>query len=429
MERKIQDPKNVLDKENEEKLTFSIIFSALIAALGGFLFGYNTSVISGALLFLSKEFALQPEKEGVLVSIILLGALLGSCTGGVITDRLGRRKTLILTGITYCIGTMGVALSKDVGMLLIGRFITGIGVGLGSMAVPLYLAETAPTRWRGALVSLNQLMITVGILAAYLINYAFSSSGNWRWMFGLAIIPTLFQIAGMCYLPESIHFSQEERKIRGKLSTIMRALVIGILLSAFQQITGINAVIYYASKIFQMAGYTNASSATFVTIGIGIINVIATLLSVWLLDRKGRRWLLLLGIAGMALSLGLISTAFMTEWEAVDILAPISLMAYVAFFAIGLGPVPWVILSEIYPLSLRGRAMGVATFANWLCNYLVALTFLDLVSGIGSGGAFAIYAFLSVIAFFFVLRFIPETKGKTLEEIQQSLYTDPRERR
>lgn len=408
----------------EEKLTSSIVFSALTAALGGFLFGYNTSVISGALLFLSKQFALQPDKEGVLVSIILLGALLGACTGGLIADRLGRRKTLIITGIAYCVGTLVVALSKDVSMLLVGRFITGIGVGLGSMVVPLYLAETAPARWRGALVSLNQLMITVGILAAYLINYAFSSSGDWRWMFGLAIVPTLLQIIGMCCLPESIHFFQEEKKTRRKLSTIMRALIIGILLSAFQQITGINAVIYYASKIFQMAGYTTASSATFVTIGIGIINVMATLLSIWLLDRKGRRWLLLVGTAGMALSLLLISTAFMIRWEAVDILAPVSLMAYVAFFAIGLGPVPWVVLSEIYPLALRGRAMSIATFANWLCNYLVALTFLDLVAGLGSGGAFAIYSLLSVIAFFFVLRFIPETKGKTLEEIQQSLYTD-----
>lgn len=409
--------------DKETQLKPSIIFSVLIATLGGFLFGYNTSVISGALLFLAKEFSLPALEEGFVVSIILLGALLGACCSGYFADRLGRRKTLFFNGVIYFTGILVTTFANTIDFLLMGRFVTGVGVGISSMVVPLYLAEISPAKWRGALVALNQLMVTIGILIAYVMNYIFSSTENWRWMFGIALIPTLIQIAGLKFLPDSVYISKMNRKEKKSLRTIKKALLVGIFLSIFQQITGINAVIYYASKIFQMAGYASASSATLVTIGIGIINVLATVFSVWVMDRKGRRWLLLTGIGGMIISLGMIATAFLTGWTSIDLLAPLSLMAYISFFAIGLGPVTWVFLAEIYPLELRGRAMSIAMFINWLSNYLISLTFLKLVAIVGIGTTFALYGFISLIAYFFVRSFIPETKGKTLEEIQKSLYT------
>ncbi|MDP1881107.1 MAG: MFS transporter, partial [Parachlamydiaceae bacterium] len=204
------------------------------------------------------------------------------------------------------------------------------------------------------------------------------------------------------------------------LSTIKKALFIGVFLSIFQQITGINAVIYYASTIFQMSGYATASSATLASIGVGLVNVIATIFSIRLLDQKGRRWLLLIGTAGMDFTLSFLALAFWTHWSFIEILSPISLMAYVIFFAIGLGPVTWVVISEIFPLELRGKAMAIATFANWFCNYIVALTFLDLINTFGKGETFALYAVVSLIAFIFIYKYIPETKGKSLDEIQNS---------
>lgn len=371
---------------NKSTLSTKLILAVFIAALGGFLFGYNTSVISGALLFLGQEFQLSPFMEGVLVSIILLGALIGASIAGSLADKLGRRKTLILNGIVYCIGILIATWASNLSTLLLGRFITGIGVGISSLAVPLYIAEISPTKWRGGLVAVNQLMVTIGILSAYIINYTFSETGNWRWMFGLALVPVFIQTVGLFFLPEALKpIVSEIKKGAKSLFSIKHALIIGILLSIIQQITGINAVLYYASKIFQMAGYATASSAIFASLGIGIVNVAATFFSIWLLDLKGRRWLLLLGIGGMTVSLSVIAVAFWTNWPAIQLLASLSLMSYVVFFAIGLGPITWVILSEIYPLSLRGKAMSIATFANWLCNYLVALTFLDLIETLGPG--------------------------------------------
>lgn len=406
-----------------EKLPLSAIIAALIAALGGFLFGYNTSVISGALLFLSQEFTLSPLSEGILVSTILLGALLGALVSGFAADRWGRKPTILLNGAIYALGILIVVTAESFSTLLLGRFISGIAVGLSSMLVPLYISEISPPQWRGALVALNQLMVTLGILSAYIVNYLCAAAGSWRWMFGMALIPTALQFCGMLFLQDAPKLSQEERHSKRKLSTIKYALLIGICLSIFQQVTGINAVIYYASKIFQMAGYANASSATFVSIGIGVVNTLATLISVRLLDRKGRRWLLLVGSVGMTLSLFLITLAFITNLKMMNVLAPLSLMVYVASFAISFGPVTWVLLSEIYPLELRGKAMSIATFVNWLCNYCVSLTFLKLVATLGTGATFALYAFFSLAAFFFIRRYIPETKGKSLEEIQKLLYT------
>lgn len=408
-----------------ENISVKIIFIVLIAAIGGFLFGYNTSIISGAILFLDQEFNLTPFMQGFLTSIILLGAILGTVVGGGFIDMLGRRMTLIANGFIYTIGIILVITANDLSFLLLGRFITGVGVGISSLAAPLYIAEISPSKWRGGLVAVNQLMISIGILAAYLVNYTFSISGKWQWMFGLALAPVIIQTIGMFFLPETLKAAhQEVKEKRQSLTAIKYALIIGVLLSIFQQITGINAVIYYASTIFQMSGFASATAATFAALSIGIVNVVATLFSIRLLDYKGRRWLLLSGTAGMCISLFIMAGAFWANQSAVQALALFSLMSYVIFFAIGLGPVTWVILSEIYPSCLRGKAMSIAIFANWLSNYLVALTFPDFIQSLGAGITFALYASICLGAFFFIRRYIPETKGKTFDEIQQRFYNN-----
>lgn len=443
---------------HKQRLSRYMIFIVTIACLGGLLFGYHTAIISGALIFLSPIFNLSIAEQGVLVSSILLGALVGAFMGGYLADRLGRKWTIMLTAVLFILGSWITAESHSYFILLFGRVVSGIAVGVISVTAPLYLAEIAPPNHRGGIVSAYQLAITFGILGAYFINYVYAKKADWQEMFIIGSLPAAIQLLALFFIPESpgwlfkngkshlaiivlerlrldrdwkghideMKHSASSRNKRGawrllfssKLRTI---LFVGLFISAFQQITGINTIIYYAPRIFQGAGYTSAISATFATLSIGIINVLATLVSVWLLDRIGRRRLLLIGIAGMVMSLfSLVITSFLRS-SLIDEMAVISLMCYVAFFAIGLGPITWVLLSEIYPLKVRGKAMALATFVNWFCNYFVSLTFPNLLISIGIGGAFLLYGLISVIAFWFVFRYVPETKGKSLEEIEQLL--------
>jgi SP family galactose:H+ symporter-like MFS transporter len=416
--------------------------------LGGFLFGYNTAVISGALEFLTQQFSLTIFQEGLAVSSILIGALVGALGAGALADRLGRRRATLATALVFIVGTWMVARASSFDMFLWGRLITGLGVGFSSLIAPLYLAEIAPPKSRGAFVAANQLAITVGILAAYAVDYLFAAESAWRSMFALALIPAAVQFLCILISPDSpdwllahgykqkavaslkrLHLntplsdmkavSAPQKNIgwKGLLKPTLRSvLLIGVLLSIFQQITGINTVIYYAPKIFQNAG---VPSALFATMGVGLVNVLATIISVWLLDRWGRRPLLLISLSGMVVSLLVLSFAFFTASASIGLVSVLSLMSYVSFFAIGLGPIMWVVISEIYPLQVRGRAMGIATFANWLFNYLVSLTFLDLIEILGSAGTFFLYAVIGICALLFIYRFIPEMKGKSLEEIEK----------
>lgn len=443
--------------ETKDKCTAYLIFVVTVSAFGGFLYGYHTAIIAGALLFLAPVFHLSLVDQGMVVSILLLGGLLGALVSGTLADRFGRRKAIALTSILYMLGAALIALSRSYEMLLLGRFVTGLGVGIMSVAGPLYLAEISPPQYRGSFVSLFQLALTIGILASFGVSAYFAPSSNWRWMFAVGIFPAILQMVGLFFLPETPawlfkqglekravsalerlrkgkqwlksieamrHTSKESSK--GAWKTLFSPklrfiLVIGVLLSAAQQITGINTVIFYAPKIFEEAGFVLATGAIFATLGIGIINVIATIISVWLMDKVGRRALLLVGVAGMAISLALLSLAFYTNSVFIDKIAVVSLMGYVSFFAISLGPITWVILSEIYPLKVRGMAMTIAIFVNWICNYFVSLTFLDFVQMLGSYGTFFLYCILSVLSFWFIYRFIPETKGKSLEEIEKLL--------
>lgn len=447
----------MVNEENKGKNRFVIII-AIITAIGGLLFGYDTGVISGAILFIREAFALSSTAQEIVVSAVLIGAVIGASVSGVLADKYGRRKMIILAAVIFGLGAIFTALTPDVYTLIAGRIGVGIAIGMASFIVPLYIAEVAPANIRGALVSLNQLAITVGIVVSYLVNYYFATTGEWRWMLGLAVIPSIVLGIGMFFMPPSPRWlysrgaldkarsvlerirmtrnvNDEMKEIRESLicekeckwgdlldPVVRPALIVGIGLAIFQQLTGINTVIYYAPTILLFAGLESAAASILATAGIGVINVLLTIVSILLIDRVGRRPLLLAGLIGMVISLGLLGIAFALPGlsSSLGLLAVISLMLYVGSFAIGLGPVFWLMISEIYPLRIRGRSMSIATVANWGFNLLVAITFLSLIQILGTPGTFWLYSIIGVVAFIFVYLFVPETKGKSLEEIEST---------
>lgn len=428
---------------------------AAFSALGGLLFGYDTGVISGAILFVKQEFALTPIFEGLVVSAVLLGALIGAAFAGSLTDKFGRRRVLIFAASIFALGAIATAWAPTVNWLIIDRVIVGIAIGVASLVAPLYISEASPPDARGALVNLNQLAITVGIVVSYLVDYAFAGTDGWRSMFGIAAIPGLVLGTGMLFLPESPRWlishgrTDEARRVlkrirssgdveaeieqtetsfslqRGGRSQLLSplvkpALIVGVGLAAFQQVTGINTVIYYAPTIFQLAGFKAASTAILATVGVGSVNVGMTVVAIRLIDRVGRRPLLLSGLMGMIVSLGLLGLDFLLPSRSglLGLIAVGSLTIYVASFAIGLGAVFWLLISEIYPLKIRGKAMSIATEVNWGSNLVVALTFLALIQLLGPSGTFWFYGLLSIGAWLFAYLLVPETKGRSLEEIE-----------
>jgi sugar porter (SP) family MFS transporter len=436
----------------------SFYLVAAVAALGGLLFGYDTGVISGALLFIREALALTPTMQGIVVAIVLAGAAISAAAAGSLSDRFGRRRVILGAGLLFIAGALLSAVAEGLTILLGGRFLVGLGIGIASMLTPLYLAEIAPARDRGAIVSLNQLCITAGILVSYLVGFALAAlPGGWRWMLGLGALPGVILTIGMMLLPESprwlaghgrmLDAGRVLQRLRGKADVsdevnalrtdiaregrqlagwsellsprLRRPLVIGIGLAMVQQITGINTVIYFAPTIFQTAGLSSAATSILATAGVGAVNVIMTIVAMRLIDRLGRRQLLFWSLGGMTATLLVLSGAFYLgasgdfAWIAVA-----SVAAFVGFFAIGLGPVFWLLISEIFPLALRGRAMSLATVANWGFNLIVSATFLDLVIAAGNAGTFLIYAALSLLALVFVVVMVPETKGHSLEQIE-----------
>lgn len=443
----------------DPKTTRFVFLAACFAALGGLLFGYDTGVISGAVIFIKKDFALSVFPQELVVSMVLVGAAIGALSGGRLADRLGRRMVLLATSVIFIAGAVVCALAASLDMLLVGRTVVGLGIGLASITVPLYISESSPPHARGWQVSLFQLAITIGILCGYLVDFAFSRSEAWRWMLGLAAVPGIMLGLGMCFLPESprwlikhgridtarsvlarIRGTQEiatelseiqtaisSDPVKGRWADLLArrirpALIIGIGLAVLQQVTGINTVIYYAPTIIQSAGISSASVAILATVGIGAVNVIMTIVSMWLIDRLGRRPLLLIGLVGMIATLGILGWTFGAPGRAGHSAqaAVITLMVYVASFAISLGPVFWLLIAEIYPLRIRGLAEGTAATTNWLANLLVSLTFLSLVQALGPRWTFWLYGLLAIAAWFFTFYLVPETKGRTLEEIESS---------
>ncbi len=429
-----------------------VILTAAVAALGGLLFGYDTSVISGAMLFLRTDFHLSDTQLEFAVAIALAGALVGSGLAGYSTDRWGRRLVLLATGVGFAVFSVLSGLAPGLNSFCVARFFVGVCIGVASLVTPLYLAEMSPARIRGALVSLNQLAITVGIVAAYFVDYELAAAQNWRWMFMSAIFPAVVLCLGMFFLPESprwlarVGFRQRalegfQRLGRGQeaeaelkeveetlaeeqggFSMLFRpgfrvAVLVGVGLAVFQQITGINTIIYYAPEILRMSGYPSAKAAILATAVIGIVNVVVTIISILLVDRLGRRFMLLLGTAGMAGAIGLVGTAFYRHSGGLVVFY--EMLAYIVFFGIGLGPCVWLLISEIYPTKIRGEAMSLATLSVWGANWVVAVTFLSLIRGAGPAGTFWIFAVICVLSFVFCAIFVPETKGKTLEAIER----------
>ena len=434
-----------------------VYIAASFAALGGLLFGYDTGVISGALIFIKREFGLTTAAEEIVVSGVLLGATIGAIIGGKAADRFGRRRVLLVTAAIFGIGALASALAPSPAILIASRIVLGSAIGLASTNVPVYLSEVAPPHARGWVVSLFQLAVTIGIVVAYLTDYAFASVEGWRWMLGLAVTPALVFGIGMFFLPETprwlvrgghhevahstlvrirgladVNLEIEEIKASlaqqgesGHWTDLLRrqvrpALVVGLGLAIFQQITGINTVIYYAPKILQAAGFNSASGAILATVGVGIVNVGMTILAMFLVDRVGRRPLLLAGIAGMIVTLGVLGLSFRVSNPSGQLawIAVICLMGYVASFAISLGPIFWLLIAEIYPLKIRGLAEGTAATFNWASNLIVSLTFLTLVEKLGASSTFLLYALASVASWLFAYYFVPETKGRTLEQIE-----------
>lgn len=432
---------------------YTCFFYALVASIGGLLFGYNTSVIAGALLFLGKDFGLYTFGKELIVSTILIGALFGALFGGIVTDQ-GRKNALFVTCGLYALGTILFITAQSFPVILLARFIGGLGLGLSSLSVPLYIAEISPPQNRGSLVSLNQLAITVGILIGYIFNYVFSPYESWRAMVGIQFIFILFFVVLLFKIPEtpsylaSLGRLEVAKKLREKLghkekteegviatkkeekekkSDLRRLLkkplsypfIIGVGLSIFQQITGIGTVIYYAPHIFIKAGFASSEATIIATLVLGIINVLMTLLAILLIDIVGRRPLLLVGLGGMAVSLATLATLFKLDAEYIGIGSVICLFCYISFFAIGIGPVAWLIISEIFPLEIRGKAMGIACSANWICGFIVSISFLTLLETLTTSYTFYLYTLISIFGAAFVYFFVFETKGKTFAEIQK----------
>jgi sugar porter (SP) family MFS transporter len=435
-----------------------VIAAAAITALGGVLFGYDTGVVSGALLFLKTSFGgLSNFQEELVTSLLLVGAMAGAILAGRLTDKIGRKRTVLGTALVFIVGVALAAFTPSYSVLLVARIIIGLAVGSASMAVPLYIGEFAPPKVRGALVSLNQLAITSGILVSYLVDYGLSSTANWRLMFGLAAIPAAALFIGMLFQRESPHWlveqgrDDEARRVlralrepdqvepeiqevkqisrvrasaRDLLAPAIRpALLTGVALAVFQQITGINTVIYYAPTLLHDAGL-GSSSALLANVGIGIVNVGMTIVAIRLLDRTGRRPLLIGGTIGMAVGMFATAFAFIGGSHLTGARAAVAiggLVVYTGSFAIGLGPVFWLLIAEIYPLRVRGAAMSVASTANWGANFIVTISFLTLLTAIGGTGVFLLFGFLTLAALaYFILR-VPETKGRSLQSIERDL--------
>ena len=436
------------------KVNKKLIF--FLGALGGLLYGYDMGVISGALLFIKDDIPLNSFTEGLVVASMLVGAIFGSGASGPMSDRLGRRRVVFIIAIIYIVGALILALAPSMPVLVIGRLVIGLAVGGSTAIVPVYLSEMAPTEQRGSLSSLNQLMITIGILSSYLINYAFTPIEGWRWMLGLAVLPSLILLIGVAFMPESPRWLLEHRsekaardvmKLTFKESEIDKeiadmkeinaisestwnvlkspwlrpTLIIGSVFALLQQIIGINAIIYYAPTIFSKAGLGNATSILG-TVGIGSVNVLITIVAIMIIDKIDRKRLLVIGNIGMVASLLIMAILVWTigiQSSAWIMVACLTL--FIIFFGFTWGPVLWVMLPELFPMRARGAATGIAALVLSIGSLLVAQLFPILTDVLSVEQVFLIFAAIGVCALIFVIKYLPETRGRSLEEIEADL--------
>lgn len=440
----------------------NLIWTIFVAVLGSVIFGINMAAIAGAVPSIKEVFILSDVELGLVVSVLIVGCMIGAFSAGKISDKFGRKNTLIITSFLFLLSALGSGIATSAVFLMISRLIGGIAVGGVSVVIPTYISEISPAKTRGTLGTMNQLGIVIGILLAYVFDYYMvQGAEGWRWMLASPVFVALpFAILLITSFPESPRWlilqgqNETAKKIllkmigskaadlefnnimtnikegvkkgndktslsslfKGKLGKVM---FIGIMLAALQQITGINAIVAYAPTIFQQTG-VGGDIALLQSILVGVVNFVFTLVAVWLIDKVGRKVLLISGAAGMTLSLTYLVFAFMNnQLEGIGV--TISILAYIAFFAASLAPVMWVVTSEIYPNKIRGIAMSVSTAVSWVCTFLTVQFFPWMLNHLGGAVTFGVFLFFSVFALLFILIRIPETKGKSLEEIEIEL--------
>jgi MFS transporter, SP family, xylose:H+ symportor len=461
-------PEAVATGREHGSLTYVYLLTS-VAALGGLLFGYDTAVISGAIGFLQTYFDLDPQLwKGWAAACALIGCAAGAAAAGLLSDRLGRRLVLMISAVLFFVSALGTAWPANFTQFILFRVIGGLGIGAASISSPMYIAEVAPARLRGRLVSLNQFAIVSGILLVYFVNYFIAGYGasvdpawnvqyGWRWMFGSGAVPSILLFALLLLVPESprwlVQRNRREEALRvlsrvggavqarqeladieatiaretGSLRQLLEpglrvVLVIGVVLAVLQQVTGINVFLYYAPEIFKKMG-SGVDAALLETVLVGGVNLVFTIVAIYTVDRLGRVPLMLIGAAGMGLCLTAMGLA--SYWQQTDVWVLLFIVGYIGCFALSVGPVTWVILSEIFPTRIRGRAMALATVCLWLANYVVTQTFtvMDedqwLVDHFHHAFPFWVYALLCGVMVLFVWLLVPETKGKTLEEIER----------
>jgi len=445
------------------RLKTNVLLISVIAATGGLLFGFDTGVISGALPFLKQYWNLTNSSIELITTTVLIGAVAGAVSSGRLSDILGRKKMIVINAVIFTAGAAGCAYAPNTTFLVVMRVIIGFAIGITSYVVPMYIAEISPKRVRGALVTLNQLMITIGILVSYITDYLLSNDAydqSWRSMFLVGIFPALILLVGMTFLPETPRWliskgrweegkavllkvedpaifdqtlTELEKDIKEENKQIsdwrevfkpwLRApLIITVGIFFFQQFSGVNTIIYYSPIIFKMAGIVSNTGSIVPAIIIGAVNVTACFVSILLLDKVGRRKLYMIGISGMIPSLALLGACFYFKEQlgaSLPVFAVLSIVCFIIFIAISLAPLGWLLISEIFPLNVRGVGITIGSLSHWGFNAIIAFTFLKLVNSLGVDMTFWLYSLICLGGLFWGYHYIPETKGRSLEEIEQ----------
>lgn len=433
-----------------------ILKVSLIAGLGGILYGFDMGIIAAALLFVRSSFGLSTRMEEVVVSVVLLGAMTGAIVGGTVADRIGRRATLVWAAVIFIVGSILAPISPNVGVLIAARAFLGIAIGFTSVTAPVYVSELAPPQSRGMLIGLYQFALTLGIAAADLTGYALAGQHAWRLMFAIGAVPAVLFLVLILSVPESPRWLYAQSKlaaaesvlrtytddagakllledIRIGLQTKMEqswsalwspavrgSLLIAAGFTVLQQVSGINTVIYYGPQIFALAGISSNKNAIFATLLVAVVNVLATVIALLLVDRVGRKPLLYVGVSGMTISLFILSYAFHNQAAlggSLGVVATVCLMAYITCFAFSMGPIAWILVSEVFPLRVRGRGVAAASLGSGMANFVVSMTFLSLIKAAGNSLTFALYGLFCIVTILFVRFIVPETRGRELESI------------
>ena len=415
-------------------MNYSFVYKiSLVATIGGLMFGFDVGIISGAVPFIQPYFGWNELQLGWGVSSILAGCIAGAFGVGSLTEKYGRKRLLIIVALFFAVSCAGMALARGVAVFISFRVLGGLAVGAVSVLSPMYVAEVAPPRIRGTLVTAYQLAITMGILVSYVVNFALHQvDNNWRWMFGTGVVPSVLFFTGLLFIPESPRWlvkaglMEKAERVLGRIgggsgfralfgSRYRRVLILGLLLSVFVQITGINTVVDYAPKILMTAGL-EIRNALLQTSLIGLVNFAFTFFAIWLIDRLGRRVFYTIGSTGMAVALILIALAFRFGWN--PLFTTVCIMAFIAFFASCIGPAFWTLVAEMFPNRIRGQAVALASFTQWVFNFLVVLFFPYVLDALGGPATFLFLAAMSVIQLLIARLWLRETKGKSLEEIE-----------